>query len=94
MADKFYAVTRIKAGDREEDGSQDGKYVPHAFEPNEEVTGLSSAVMKELWGAGALTRTAPEEDSDTSEDEGPGDVAPSKPRKTAASAASTGRSES
>jgi hypothetical protein len=95
MADTFYAVTRIKAGERQEDGSQDGKYVPHTFEPGDEIKGLSKEVMTQLWNAGALTRTKPEEDEAEPSDEGP-EASDSKPAaaKASASKAAPGRSQS
>jgi hypothetical protein len=56
MADKFYAATRIKHGERTEDGSQDGKVTEKVFEVDDEVTGLDKDSMTDLWRAGALRR--------------------------------------
>jgi hypothetical protein len=71
MADKFYAVTAIRHGKRDEDGSAEGKYTRTEFKEGDEVKGLSKEDMKGLWEAGALRReTSEDKRSEESEESG------------------------
>jgi hypothetical protein len=68
MANTFYATTKIKHGAREEDNSQDGKYVSTVFEVNDKVEGLSKEDMESLWNAGALRKGGGSEDDDNADE--------------------------
>ena len=84
MAKTYYAATKIKYGERTEDGSQEGKYEPKTFERGDNVTGLSAATMKGLWEAGALTDQPPADAEDSKEEETTEDTSktPSTPKPT------------
>jgi hypothetical protein len=75
MADKFYAVTAIRHGKRDEDGSAEGKYTRTEFKTGDEVKGLDKETMKDLWEAGALRRETSEDRSSESEKEDTSTVA-------------------
>lgn len=80
MADKFWAVTKIKHGVRTEDGSQEGKYESKTFNVGDEVTGLSKEDMKSLWGAGALTRENPNKEEAPAAEESENGKPPAEPK--------------
>jgi hypothetical protein len=83
MADKFYAVTAIRHGAREEDGSAEGKYVRTEFKVGDEVKGLDKETMKGLWEAGALRRETSEDKEEAPKEETPKTPTKATPAKAA-----------
>lgn len=77
MADKFFAVSRIKHGidHTKEDDPTYSRHETKWFEVGDEVTGLPKEEMQRLWDAGALDRRS----SEDAKSEAPPETPPAPP---------------